>query len=115
MSVRIVVRQELDQDPDLSWLEQTDEQMGEGFEAAAKDRELQFVRGHWHMVGVIASASVPCSCGEATKEATDSLWGIESDSDEGYLIEVAEQCAGEVAAELGVEDYEIDWRQWHEA
>jgi len=112
MEPMIKVRKVFDDDPDLTWLDQTDEQMSEGFESYARERKEGYARGNWHMVGVIAEGSRVCKCGESTVEGHDALWGIESDSREEYFLSVAEECAAEVASQLGVEGYEIDWSEW---
>lgn len=85
----------VDPDPDLSWLDQTDAQMGEGFEAHARERKAAFERGDWHMIGVQARVTV---AGQTFESA--GLWNIESDSDESYLNDVFEQEKAELLAML---------------
>jgi hypothetical protein len=77
---------EYDNDPDLSWLDQTDDQMGEGFEADANDRKESFGQS-WDMIGILAVAEVVVN-GTVQTITSPGLWGIESDSGRAYLKEV---------------------------
>ena len=83
--------------PDLSWLDQTDKEMGEGFEANAAERKRAYARGDWHMIGIRAKAAIEIHRPgyTTTYELTSpGLWGIESDSSEDYLTQVFnEECA----------------------
>lgn len=77
-----------DLNPDLSWLDQTDEQMGEGFEARAAERKATYGEpGGWQMIGVRAKAEIVvndiCEC-----VTSAGLWGIEDDSDESHIANV---------------------------
>ena len=75
-----------DDECDLSWLEQTDDAMGEGFEAQATERLAAYEQGEWEMIGVTAALIDPQG-----REIDESpgLWGIESDSGQGHLDDVA--------------------------
>jgi len=61
----------------------------------AQARHDAYVRGVWHMVGVIARAvvSVPIGGGSFATYTLESpgLWGVESDSGEEYLNEIFEE------------------------
>lgn len=95
MSVVVTSRIEIDHDPDLSWLSQTDAEMGEGFEDAASERLDAYNRGLWEMVGVVVSASIEIEGRRHVIEEA-SLWGIESDSDPDYFETVARDLASEI-------------------
>lgn len=91
-------REEMDDDsPDLSWLDQSDKEMGEGFEAQSRERLAAYKRGDWHMIGIRAVATIWIKReGYMTNYTIESpgLWGIESDSDAAYLQSVyEEECA----------------------
>lgn len=80
-----------DNNPDLSWLEQTDAQMGEGFEAQSTKRLAEYNRGDWHMIGIRAVATIQVERGNFTtcyELSSPGLWGIESDSEQSYLESV---------------------------
>lgn len=105
---RVIVYTMTDEDPDLSWLDQSDAEMGEGFEAQAKERLATYGHEGWEMVGIICEVSAtwmstwvdgsPRRMREIIAQA--SLWGIESDSDPSYLQEVAENMIEEARADL---------------
>lgn len=101
--LRWAVVVEIDDHPDLSWLEQTDDEMGEGFEAHATKRLADYQRGHWYMVGVIVELQYQhgeawVSLGEA------SLWGIESDSGDRYFNSIVDDLKKEVLARIETHD-----------
>lgn len=86
-----------DMEPDLSWLDQTDVDMGEGFEANSKERKASY-GSSWEMLGCVATAEVSYPIGGGSRRiqrfTSGGLWGIESDSDKSYMAEVeAEQLA----------------------
>lgn len=85
-----------DESSDLSWLEQHDDGMGEGFGEQAKARIEAYNRGDWHMIGVRAVATIRIERGWFRTNyqlKSAGLWGIESDSSEGYLRDVfIEEC-----------------------
>jgi hypothetical protein len=100
-----------DEDPDLSWLEQSDEQMGEGFETYAKER-LAAYGETWDMLGIVAEAKVVVGgiliCQTLT---SGGLWGIESDSGDEYLQYVEDEQLAELRAvllEFGFSTRQID-------
>lgn len=106
-NVRIdkVTLERLDDDsPDLSWLEQTDKEMGEGFEAQSKAR-LESYGDSWFMIGIRAKAQVSYPCGPNGERRLDSftsggLWGIESDSGESYLKSIEADELEDLASHL---------------
>jgi len=59
-------------------------------------------RGEWWMVGVIATAVLETEAGPIEEVA--SLWGIESDSDEDFFVEVEKEQMGEAVWMLGLEN-----------
>lgn len=77
---------QVDDDPDLSWLDQTDEEMGEGFEESARKRLATY--GHdWYMIGIWAEATIG-SGGPFQTIRSGGLWGVESDSDVQYITDI---------------------------
>lgn len=84
--VRIELRAYVDDDPDLSWLEQTDQEMGEGFQAEGKKR-LESYGDEWWSVGLQCRAIVRVLNAEFSIDS-DELWGIESDSGTDYFLGV---------------------------
>lgn len=97
--VEVTFRKEVTPDdrPDLSWLDQTDKEMGEGFEAESQKRKEAYHRGDWHMIGVRAVAHITVVRKDRTATYTlrsPGVWGVESDSSEEYLQEIFdEECA----------------------
>lgn len=80
-----------DNDPDLSWLDQTDEQMGTGFEEQSRERKKSYGRS-WEMLGCVARAAIsyPFRSNVGTRLeyfTSGGIWGIESDSEEYKEIE----------------------------
>jgi hypothetical protein len=80
-----------DEDPDLSWLDQSDEDMGEGFEATASERKAAYGTT-WETMGIQAVALYLIPVGESASTIqsliSPGLWGIESDSTPEYLTEI---------------------------
>jgi hypothetical protein len=75
-----------DDSPDLSWLDQTDAEMGQGFEAQSKERKQSYGQT-WEMLGVRARARISYpwqdNLGVRLEYFTSGgLWGIESDMDD---------------------------------
>lgn len=108
-SVRVYI--EADEDPDLSWLDQTDEEMGEGFEQSAHERKAAYRRGDWDMVGVVAEATIEwpdvwsedgqiCRAPGGSDSIVAGLWGIESDSERNYFRMVGMDQLDELWARL---------------
>lgn len=92
-----------DQCPDLSWLDQTDEEMGEGFEAQSNERKASYGSG-WEMLGCVAQATVSYPIGGNSRRlqtlSSGGLWGIESDSDRAYMQSVAQEQLTELVDHL---------------
>jgi hypothetical protein len=79
-----------DNDPDLSWLDQSDVEMGEGFEKQSAERKESYGQ-IWEMLGCVAKAEVSYQVGDSRRIeclTSGGLWGIESDSDKEYLREI---------------------------
>lgn len=74
-----------DEDPDLSWLEQ-DCFAHDGYGAA----RLASYGHDWHMIGIVAEAEITVA-GVIQTITSGGLWGIESDSSDDYLREVADE------------------------
>jgi hypothetical protein len=92
----------VDESPDLSWLDQTDEEMGEGFEKHAQERKESY--GHvWEMLGCVAEAVViyGSELRRVERLSSGGLWGIESDSGKNYLREIEDEQLEELANHLG--------------
>lgn len=102
--VRVVIQ--ADEDADLSWLEQSDAEMGEGFEAYSAKRMTAYVNGEWHMTGIYAQATLRHRTGVqdgwdgTTRVRTGGIWGVESDSDESYVRELADEQLAELRTML---------------
>lgn len=107
LTIRTV--QEIDSDPDLSWLEQSDADMGDGFEAESRARIDAYRRDEWYMVGTWAEATIVVRNTMQTIR-TGGLWGIESDSGQPYLDDVAAEQRAELVTilhDLGFSGEEI--------
>jgi hypothetical protein len=99
---RVIVNRIEDQQPDASYLEQE----GLGFE----DRLQQYRDGQFSFVGVQAEAEVLIPATEhehSTKGhaivqriTSGGLWGIESDSDAPYFVEIEKEQLDELAQQL---------------
>jgi hypothetical protein len=98
------VEWEVDHDADTSWLDQTDDEMGEGFEAFATERKREHERGDVVMMGAILYA--------ADGNVLTSLWGIELSGDwerDPYRRVIEAELAHEVgrlALDPSAEDHE---------
>jgi len=80
--------EEYDSDPDLSYL---DPDANPDCAAQNAERLAAYRAGAWHCIAIKARATFLIGLGEAAViQAVESpgLWGIESDSDPGYLDEV---------------------------
>lgn len=82
-----------DHDPDLSWLEDGGPSPEDPACAAHCAARLASYGDDWHMVGIVVTAM---RSGEEVGHA--SVWGIESDSDESYFAEVAQDLKDELSA-----------------
>lgn len=100
IDVEVTVHRVPDDDPDLSWLDQTDAVMGEGFERHANARKASYGDA-WTMVGIYASAAIT-AVGVVTTVDGPGLWGIESDSDDDYFADVSRDVVSELRKQLHV-------------
>lgn len=85
----------VDQNPDFSWLEDESRYKGVPAEEAEKyrreDKErLESYGDDWHMIGMWAQAEVVVD-GVVQTIRSGGLWGIESDSNKEYLMEIARE------------------------
>jgi hypothetical protein len=95
----VIVTHEYDDSPDTSYLEQEYEDCTpeEREQYKQQDRErLEALRnGDWYYLGVcVAMKKGSYEVGRA------SVWGIESDSDEGYFTEIEDDLITEAFAEV---------------
>lgn len=101
----IGVRARLDTDPDLSYLTFVDSGDIE------RDRARLAEYGQsWHAIGIDAVAIVYVK-GVRQELSSGGLWGVESDSDAPYLVEIAEEELDNLAAillDLGFARTDID-------
>ena len=58
-------------------------------------------RGDWHMIGIIAKAEIVTLGDICQTIRSGGLWGVESDSGQAYLDEVAQEELAQLRAELG--------------
>jgi len=81
---------------------------------AARDKERldAFNRGEWHMIGIQAKATILIPIGNNSFSIqsihSNSLWGIESDSDEKYLKEIEQEQIEEVKRYLKILNVKIE-------
>ena len=94
---KITVEREIDGNPDLSYLEQDysdvkNEKEKQKYLEQDKKRLAEYNNDSWSMLGITAKAEVSYDIGQGSRRierfTSGGLWGIESDSDEKYLIEV---------------------------
>jgi hypothetical protein len=93
-----------DNDADLSWLDQSDAEMGEGFEAQSKERKESYGQS-WEMLGCVAKAEVSYPCGSNGERriewlSSGGLWGIESDMDDNTRQEYEDEQLQDLAGHL---------------
>jgi hypothetical protein len=110
-----------DEYADTSWLDQTDAQMGEGFEAHANERKRLLETGAIGMIGVRIAADVeifvPNGNTPDTEEGncigvtttytltTAGVWSIESDSGDDYFREIAADQLDDLRDILRADDF----------
>lgn len=106
------IRREIvpDPEPELSWLDQKDSEMGDGFEKHAADRKAAYERDEWSMVGVRAVAEIVVN-GTSETITSAGLWNIEDDSGADYITftfadELTALC--DMLKELGFSEREIN-------
>lgn len=100
--IRYIVSREIDPDPDFSYL--TDPSRYDGctpteiavYTQQDNERLDAIRRGDVWAEGVIVTAETD----DGTEIARASVWGIESDSDERYFAEVADDLKAELDAHL---------------
>lgn len=106
---QVKVTRVIDPTPDIGYL--TDESRYRGIEEsdAALYREQDAVRvaafnaGEWQMIGIVVTIRVQTASNWADGGhvvGRDSLWGIESDSEESYLASVEAGCISEAWEEV---------------
>lgn len=85
-----------DEDPDLSYLEQdyddcTPKEQAK-YQKQDRERLEAYRRGDWCMLGVCCDISIKTKTNWVvpTVVGRSSIWGVESDSGENYLMELAE-------------------------
>jgi hypothetical protein len=99
--------EEVDCDPDLSFLEQDYGDCGEDaahYRAEDAARLAAYRAGEWYMIGIRARAHVYVPTGNSTvilNFVSPGLWGIESDCDESFKKEVFEEECIELRAAIG--------------
>lgn len=111
--LEVTTREQVDYDADLSYLEQdyNDVPADEAAKYREQDRERleAYQRGEWWCVGIDACAVVVVNHVRQTI-TSGGLWGIESDSGEDYLREVAEEelsSLADILRELGFTNEEL--------
>ncbi|MEM9605887.1 MAG: hypothetical protein AAGA99_00600 [Actinomycetota bacterium] len=95
-------RWEYDFDADISWLDQTDEEMGEGFEEHAERRKATY-GDDWFMVGLVVEATLRVGRRPGWSQEfkiNSSLWGIESDADALYFRTLLGELCDELSTDL---------------
>ena len=97
-----------DDQPDLSWLEDTEDKDKKHLKQD-KARLEEYNQGYWSMIGIRAKAVITIN---GTLETIESagLWGIESDSDPSYLEEIGKEEKselGEMLKEIGFSQSQI--------
>lgn len=91
--IEIKVERLTDDDPDLSWLDQSDEEMGEGYEAYAHERKESYGYA-WSTIGIQVAAIYLVPVGSSSSLQTlvsPGMYGIESDSDAAHLTEIEDE------------------------
>jgi hypothetical protein len=91
----VVIKQMVDEDADISYLEQ------EGFES----RMLEYRNGYFSHMGIIAEATYSAGATEAAYAplqtvTSGGLWGIETDSSNGYVAEIEQEELAQLGASL---------------
>lgn len=103
----VVVRRywEIDPSPDLTWLQQSDSEMGAGFERTASERRDAWDHGLWDSLGAVASVAIADDkTGHTFWDSGEcALWGIESDSGADFLRETMRAVVADAMAALRVE------------
>lgn len=95
LDVDIVMDLVVDEDADLSWLEQD---CFNDVDAYGRDRIASY-GDEWHMIGVRAVAVGPNGQRVATSAG---LWGVESDSGDDYLASIFADEALDLLYQLGI-------------
>lgn len=79
----------------MGYSRQVAEEMARRYCRSDFERAEAYSNGHWHMIGIVAKATVSRPIGNSARRLetlqSSGLWGIESDSDTAYLMEVAQE------------------------
>lgn len=71
--------------------------------AQLEERVRAYFTEQWWHVGVVVTYSTICACcGRASEQARASLWGVESDCGEDYMLEILEDLIEESVASKAV-------------
>ena len=132
---RIKIRREIDESPDLSWLESSIDEYGKIHSCRYTQEELdkhprrtrRYIKEDmkrlnsygedWYMIGIVAEAQISYPLnnnGDRRLEwlSSGGIWGVESDSDESYLKEMEEEQLSELKEHL--ETFGINTSNWNE-
>jgi len=113
---KITINVMIDDDPDLSYLEQDykdteDLNEREKYKEQDKERLDAYYRGSWNTVGVKASCEVLIPIGNKSfmtqKINSGGLWGIESDSDKEHIEEIKQEQIEELKRHLKLFNIDI--------
>lgn len=110
--LRFVVERHSDDDPDLSWLDQNDKEMGEGFEAESRKRKEAYADGDWFMEGIVVKAELIDIHG-MEETLVESCWGIESDSEDSHFTAIENECKRELVDRLNTMGIPADFIREH--
>mgnify|MGYP001558118327 FL=1 len=104
--LHIHVYTEIDEDPDLSYLQQNYKEDSpkdrQRYLAQDKARLDAYYRGDWHYVGVCCDIRIKTETNWTipTVIGRSSVWGVESDSGEDYFKDLAEDQIAEAFADI---------------
>jgi hypothetical protein len=128
----------LDESPDLSWIGEYSNTPKEGaistgrsgrhyrwfnpanpeYGQAEFERMEGYENGNWQVLGIVATAEIAYDIGGGSKRlerlSSGGLWGIDSDSDQGYLKEVEQEQLEDLSSHLGHFGIEITANQLRE-
>jgi len=105
----ITIKTEIDESPDLSYLD-ADNDPEYAHDNAIRLRNYR--HGYWHCVGIWAECQVSYSIGGRDRRMesfqSGGLWGIESDSDQSYFDEVAQEEIAQLRAHVARFNVDMD-------